>query len=209
MRVSGPRFPDGYDLRLPMPRQIAGEATSVQWRRANIRWRGRTVDGLLFRRVVLWYQVTGALPILLVIVRDPRGHEHDDFFFTTDTQANPADVVSDDGDRWAIELTFRDVKQLLTPQHPQSGCRSGPRRAVAVGFWLHSTVWMWFIRAVGDKPVWPDRPWYTRKCSPSFADALSALRATLWRERISAVSAPTPELAKWTETLVAALARAA
>ncbi len=178
--------------RLPIPPQIAAGATSVQWRRTNIRWRDRTVDRLLLRRVILWYQVTGALPILLVIVRDPRDHDHDDFFFTTDIQAHPADVVSDDGDRWAIELTFRDVKQLLTPQHPQSWRRSRPRRTVAVGFWLHSAVCLWFIRAVGDKPVGPDRPWYTRKCSPSFADALSALRATLWRERISAISAPTP-----------------
>lgn len=194
--------------RLPTPPQIAAGATSVQWRRSHIRWRDRTVDRLLLSRVVLWYQVTGALPILLVIVRDPSGHEHDDFFFTTDIQADPADVVSDYGDRWAIEVTFRDAKQLLTPQHPQSWRRSGPRRTVAVGFWLHSAVWLWFIRAVGDKPVWPDRPWYTRKCSPSFADALSALRATLWRERISALTAPAPELAKLTETLVAALARA-
>jgi hypothetical protein len=137
--------------RLPIPPQIAAGATSVQWRRTNIRWRDRTVDRLLLRRVMLWYQVTGALPILLVIVRDPRDHDHDDFFFTTDIQAHPADVVSDDGDRWAIELTFRDVKQLLTPQHPQSWRRSRPRRTVAVGFWLHSAVCLWFIRAVGDK----------------------------------------------------------
>ena len=128
---------------------------------------------------MLWYQVTGALPILQVIVRDPSGHEHDDFFFTTDTQANPADVVSAYGDRWAIEVTFRDAKQLLTPQHPQSWRRSGPHRTVALGFWLPSAVWLWFIRAIGDKPIWPARPWYTRKCSPSFADALSVLLATL------------------------------
>lgn len=194
--------------RLPTPPQIAAAAAPAQWRRAHIRWRDRTVERLLLSRVVLWYQVTGSLPILLVIVRDPTGHEHDDFFFTTDIQADPADVVSDYGDRWAIELTFRDAKQLLTPQHPQCWRRSGPRRAVALGFWLHSAVWLWFIRTVGDKPVWPDRPWYTRKCSPSFADALSALRADLWRQRISAVTPATSELAKLTENVIAALARA-
>lgn len=52
------------------------------------------------------------------------------------------------------------------------------------------------------------RPWYTRKRSPSFADALAALRTVLWRQRISASSATKPQLAKITEVLADLLARA-
>ncbi len=194
--------------RLPTPLEIAAAAASHQWRLASITLRDRTVQRLILTRVVLWYDVTADLPIRLVIVRDPKGHEHDDFFFTTDTDADPATVASDYNNRWPIEVTFRDAKQVLTLQHPQSWRRCGPSRTVTVGFWLHSAVWLWFIRACGDKPVWPDRPWYTRKRSPSFADALTALRAALWRERLSATTAAVPEFAKIAETVVAALARA-
>ena len=194
--------------RLPTPPQIAATAASDQWRLASVTMRDRSVERLLLARVVLWYDVTAELPLLLVIVRDPKGHEHDDFFFATDIHADPAAVASDYNNRWPIEVTFRDAKQVLTLQHPQSWRRRGPHSSVTVGFWLHSAVWLWFIRTCGDKPVWPDRPWYARKCSPSFADALTALRAALWRDRLSAITAAAPEFTKITESVIAALARA-
>jgi hypothetical protein len=194
--------------RLPNPQQIATQTAPDQWRLAPIRLRDRTVDRLLHTRVVLWYEVTGATPVLLVIVRDPKGHEHDDFFFTTDTDATPAAVVAEYADRWAIEVTFREVKQHLTPQHPQCWRRCGPERAVTLGFWLYSTVWLWFMQACGDQPAWPVRAWYPRKCSASFADALGTLRATLWRQRLSGVTATAPEFAKLADAMVDALARA-
>ncbi len=165
------------------------------------------MDRLLLRRVALWYQVTGALPLRVVIVRDPTGHEHDDFF-TTDIHAEPAAVVAEYADRWSIEVTFREVKQHLTPQHPQSWRRCGPARNVTVGFWLYSTVWRWFLHAGREQRAWPHRPWYTRKRSPSFADALAALRAALWRTRFSAAISAAPEFAKMADAAIAALARA-
>ena len=199
-RLKGPR--------LPSLKRIAATAAPDQWQRARVRLRDRTVDRLLLTRVVLWYQVTGALPIRVVIVRDPADHEHDDYFFTTDIHAEPAAIVAAYADRWSIEVTFRDVKQHLTPQHPQSWRRCGPSRNVTLGFWLYSTVWLWFLQAGGDQPAWPDRPWYRRKRSPSFADALAALRAALWRERFSPAIAAAPEFAKMADAAIAALARA-
>ncbi len=161
-----------------------------QWRRAQVRRHDCTVDCLLLSRVALWYQVTGELPIRLVIVRDPAGHEHDDFFFSTDIHAELAAVVAEYADRWSIEVPFREVKQ-----HPQSWRRCSPSCNVTVGLRLYSTVWMWFLQAGGDQPAWPHRPWYTRKRSPSFADALAALRAALWRQRLSPAIAAAPEFA--------------
>jgi len=49
----------------------------------------------------------------LVISRDPLGKEHDDFLFTTDCRLPPAQIVSPFADRWAIEDTFRNLKQYL------------------------------------------------------------------------------------------------
>jgi len=70
--------------------------------------------------------------VLLVIVRDVARTERDDFFFTTDLDADPADVVTEYHSRWAIEDTFRAVKQHLGGQQPQSWKGTGPERAAAL-----------------------------------------------------------------------------
>ncbi len=203
-----PGRPRKKGARLPSLARIAAQATPTKWTPVHVRLRNRMVPRQLFTRTVLWYQVTGPLPIRLVTVRDPSGHEHDDYFFTTDINARPADVAADYGDRWAIEVTFRDAKQLLGVHQPQSWRRGGPERTVMVGFWLHSAVWLWFLHTWDHNRAWPDRPWYTRKCSPSFADALTELRAVLWHERLSPASAASPDIAKLIRSLVASLARA-
>ena len=208
-RIPGQRGrPRKKGARLPSLERIAATAPPDQWRLVPVRFRGRTVDRLLLTRVALWYQVTGTLPIRVVIIRDPTGHQHDDFFFATDIQAESAALVAEYADRWSIEVTFRDVKQHLTPQHLQSWRRCGPDRNVTVGFWLYSTVWLWFLQAGADQPAWPHRAWYTHKRSPSFADALAALRAALWRWRLSTAIVAAPEYAKIRDALISALARA-
>ena len=151
--------------RLPTPPGLAAASRS-QWQKVDLRQRGRTVTRLLLSHILLWYGASGTRPLLLVIVRDPAGREPDDFF-STDLDAAPADVASLYYDRWPIEVTFRDVKQLLTPQHVQSWRRCGPGRAIALGFWLYSAVWLHYLQTCADRPSWPDRPWHPDKRSPS------------------------------------------
>jgi len=52
-------------------------------------------------------------PLQLVIVRDLAGHQHDDFFITSDIDIAPAEVASLYSDRWAIEDTNRSLEQYL------------------------------------------------------------------------------------------------
>ena len=94
--------------------------------------RGTTVARLVHTRDVLWYRVNKTDLVRLVIVRDPDRVEPDDYFFTTDLTATAATVVSRYADRWAIEICFRDVKQDLGGQNPQSWKRRGPERAAAL-----------------------------------------------------------------------------
>ena len=121
----------------------------------------------------------------------------------------PTDVVSIYGDRWAIEVTYRDVKQLAHTEDPQTWKGEGPERAANLGFWLHAATWLWYLDVSGATPTFTTQPWYTAKRLPSFADALAQLRRVLWRERISTASQPDqlqPEIAT---VLVEALAMAA
>ena len=153
------------------------------WQMVTFRQRGKTAKRLVYTRVVLWYAVSRK-PILLVISRDPNGKEKDDFFFTTDVTMDPAEVLACYADRWAIEDTFKNTKQLLGGQQPQTYKAKGPERAAGLSLWLYSMVWFWYLKQKSGRRYFNVQPWYRQKSSPSFADALSCLRRELWRERI-------------------------
>jgi len=194
--------------RLPTPAQIAAQ-TKVGWRRVSVEVRGKTVQRLVLSRQVLWYAVCPDCLVQLVIVRDPDGRERDDFFFITDLDAAPEQVAGFYAGRWSIEDTFRNTKQLLGGQDPQTWKAKGPARAAALSLWLLTAVWLWDIPVHGTQHTWPVLPWYPGKATPSFADALAALRRTLWRQRITSASSQGPLPAKIVDTLIGALARAA
>lgn len=153
------------------------------WRRVTFCQRGETVKRLVYIRIVLWYTVTRT-PILLVISRDPKGKEKDDFFFTTDVTMKPAEVLSCYADRWAIEDTFKNTKQHLGGQEPQTWQRQGPERAAALSLWLYSMVWLWYLRQKASQRYFIVQPWNPLKSVPSSRDAIACLRRHLWTERI-------------------------
>lgn len=193
--------------RLPTPEHLARRRRG--WVQAEVDERGKTVERLLWCRPVLWYAVCPDRCVLLVIVRDPDGKQRDDFFFTTDLEASPADVAAHYAGRWAIEDTFRNVKQLLGGQDPQSWKGPAPERAAALSLWLYSLIWSWYLQTQGTNPRWASLPWYPAKRTPSFADALACLRRFLWREAVFSKYDRRPLPRKTIDTLLDALARAA
>ncbi len=194
--------------RLPTPAELAQAA--VDWIVEELDWRGRRVTKRLWSTDVLWYRVCPEALVRLVVVRDPAGPQPDDFFFfTTDRSLSPAAVVEIYAGRWAIECVFRDVKQGVGGQEPQSWKHQGPERAAALSFWLYGAIWAWYLGVSGERPRFAIQPWYPAKATPSFADALAELRRTLWRERISPASGAPALTPETVEVLVQALAVAA
>lgn len=193
--------------RLPTPEQLAKRTCG--WKKATVMIRGKACIRLLLTADVLWYAVCPDQPVRLVICRDPKGRENDDFFFTTDLKATPASVVSDYAGRWSIEDTFRNVKQYLGAEDPQCWKGPGPARAAAFSFWIYSAVWLWYLQTQGTRRSWIPLPWYPQKSTPSFADALAALRRTIWRQRIFSHSDNTSLPHKMTASLIDVLAIAA
>jgi len=192
--------------RLPTPPQLAAAATG--WIAVDVAERGRTVRRLIWSRDVLWYTVNPDRMVRLVIVRDPTGTQPDDFFVTTDTTSTFADIASRYAGRWSIEVTFRDTKQHLGGEQPQSWRGAGPERAAALSLWLHTAIWCWYLTTFGTRPSWTPRPWYPAKRNASFLDALAALRRVLWSHRITAMSAPGQPSGKTLDNLLDTLAAA-
>lgn len=205
-RKKGPGRPRKKGKRLPTPEGIARRAR--QWERVVIDCRGRMKERLIYTQQVLWYAACPTRPVLLVIVRDPAGKEPDDFFFTTQLDATGQEVASGYCGRWSIEDTFRNTKQYLGGEDPQSWKGQGPERAAALSFWIYAIVWYWYIKTYGSKASWLVTPWYPGKCTPSFIDALAALRTVLWGRRVFARSDSRALPRKFADVLIGVLAEA-
>lgn len=204
----GPGRPRNKGRRLLTPEKMAKQATKG-WSMVKVDIRGRTEERLVWTRQVLWYAVRKKDPVLLVIVRDPAGKERDDFFFTTDVKAVPTIVVHDYAGRWSIEDTFRNVKQILGGEDPQTWKGEGPEKVAVIAFWLYSSVWSSFLQTRDAGSLWEPTPWYPQKRTPSFADAMAALRKPLWRERVFRRSASGPHFRKTISTLIEVLSLSA
>jgi hypothetical protein len=170
--------------RLPTPEQLAARVRPAHWQRTVIDMRGHPVERLLHSQTVLWYHTCPDHLVRLVIVRDPDGKQHDDFFFTTDIDAHSSAVATQYAGRWSIEDTFRNTKQYLGGEHPQCWKGKGPERAAALSLWLSSVVWLCYIACAGASTTWVRLPWYPMKRTPSFIDALATLRRALWSNTI-------------------------
>ena len=178
------------------------------WQTIPFRQRGKMVKRQVYTRGVLWY-IVSRKPVLLVISRDPQNKEKDDFFFTTDLTLSAADVLECYNDRWAIEDTFKNSKQLLGGQQPQTFKGKGPERAAGLSLWLYSVIWMWYLKQKSTDRYFIVQPWYCQKAAPSFADAIACLRRRLWRERINTMFGNSAVHDKKFEFLLEALAPAA
>ena len=198
-RKKGERFPSLGEM----------VQSGVWWKRVTVCERGKMRERLVFCRKVLWYHVCGEKPVLIVISRDPEGKERDDYFFTTDLGASPEEVIGLYAGRWSIEDTFRNTKQFLGGEDPQSWKGQGPERAAGFSFFLYSAVWHWYVSTQGSRVTWKPKPWYPKKATPSFADALASLRRVLWRRELITNSDSPSLLPEITETLIEILSRAA
>jgi hypothetical protein len=205
-RKKGPGRPRTKGKRLACPRKMAPRVKN--WQCIEVCERGQMRTRLVYAQVILWYRVLHQ-PILLVISRDPEGKEKDDFLFSTDVTMDPATVIGDYADRWAIEDTFKNTKQLMGGQQPQTFKGQGPERAAGLSLWLYSMVWLWYLLQKNNKRTFMVPPWNPLKVTPSFADALRCLRRELWTERIKHMFGISAVHDKNYEFLIEALAAAA
>jgi hypothetical protein len=192
--------------KLPAPQHMVKHVRT--WQLVDTVERGKARKRLVYCRQVIWYAVSEK-PVLLVISRDPEGKEKDDFFVTTDLELSPAKVISGFAGRWSIEDTFKNAKQFIGGQEPQTWKGKGPERAAALSFWLYSVIWLWYLQRRNAWRRIKVVPWYTSKCWPSFQDALAALRRTLWTKRIKSMFGKSAVHDKNTKLLILALSRAA
>jgi len=185
--------------RLPSPRQMIEDTRRYPATDLTMAFLGRQRRlRVQVVRNVLWYAVSGAEPLSLVLVRDRGGRWRDEALLATDRGVSAEFVVGGYCCRWSIEVMFYDSKQFVGLHDPQVRCARSVERAHPMSWFVLSASVLWYAAVGKDGPqVRRERPWYRHKKSPTLADMLGALRLDLWGERItkrSGTSAPTPKI---------------
>lgn len=166
---------------LPKPEAIANDE-SQPW---------KTCQALLYGRIRNVHYKTlraqccracGVGLLRIVIVRTTTGTVPLRVFFCTDATLGVRQVLQGYAERWAIEVFFREAKQLLGfAVAPVRKAQSVLRVAPFIGL-LYTTLVLWFLdERVHLSPLAtpPLRPWYSHKRGFSFADILRTARRAL------------------------------
>lgn len=169
--------------RLPTPEQWAARK-STRFRKVEVEIYGKRVSLEVASFVGMAYRTLPGRLVRYVVVRDPRRIYDTQYLMTTDVDLDPADVVAAYARRWPLEQTFRDAKQKLGMQDPETQLPASVRRAAPMAMLTYSLVVLWYITdgsRHAQRMRSPSDPWYDKSARPSFSDMLAVLRRAGWR----------------------------
>ena len=133
-----------------------------------------------------WRPVGGVIRV--VLVDEPTGWVA---FFCTDPSAAVVDILTTVADRFSLEITFRDCKEIVGAGQQQVRFVWANVGAFHICLWTFTMTeaWAWCQKA-GTLVDRSASPWDDPERRPSHADKRRALRLALLREEIQAVLRP-------------------
>jgi hypothetical protein len=138
--------------RLPSPRDAAAKADQAG--EGQGQWRWQSVQALAYgvtralqvlTYVVVWPHVLATREVRLVVVRDPEGKFEDTHLFTTRLEQLPQWVIETFAKRWAVEVAFRDSKQVMDIQGPQHWCEQSIEKLAPWVWLMQSVICVWYV----------------------------------------------------------------
>jgi hypothetical protein len=163
--------------RLPKPVEVA-QNNRVPWKRLRVNLYGyeRQVEYKHVR--AQWYRACETRLLHIVIVKVTTGTIGIRVFFSTDPEMSVQDILARYSWRWAIESTFRDLKQLFGFADSSAHKQTAVERTAPFFGLIFSLLVIWYAEHVfrAGVAVLPVRPWYSHKRGHSFADVLRAAR---------------------------------
>ena len=105
-------------------------------------------------------------------------------FYSTCLDWDARQIPSTYATRWAIEVTFENVKQRLGFGDRANRREKAVRRTAPMALVLYSLILVWFHQEGHRHLKFPDRSWYPQKEEPSFADMLTTLRRQSYEEKL-------------------------
>ena len=190
-----PGRPRKKGRRLPALKTVLNDA-SVEWTCVKATWwYGRTAKRLEGATgTAVWYHPgMPVVPLRWVLVRDPEGDLDPKAFLCTDPSAEPTDILRWFVRRWAVEVTFEEVRAHLGVETQRQWSDLAILRTTPCLLGLFSLVTLMAdrLRLRGELPV-RGAAWYEKEHA-TFADALAAVRRTLWQRPDFSMSDPPTE----------------
>lgn len=179
--------------RLASVREVAAQGT--RWRRARLRRHSNEDTIELFSQRGVWYPSWAQAPVKVVAVRDRAAADQlEAVIISSDPELEPIQILELYAKRWAIEVAFRDAKQLVGVGEAENRTRQAVERTAPFGFLCLTMAVVWYALAGHDPSDVTERqrrqPWYRSKRQPSVADMLVKLRRTVIAARVSAAIGP-------------------
>jgi hypothetical protein len=165
--------------KLPSPQKVVQRS---ERQRLNVAWYGggrREVE--IVSGTAHWYKAgDGLVPVLWVYVHDCTGTHRDDYFFTTDVDMTPKDLIETFTGRWSIETTFQEMRAYLKLESTRGRTEKTVLRVAPCLFGLFSMIALWYAQLPARRQRravdWPN------KTETTFSDAITAVRCWLWTD---------------------------
>jgi SRSO17 transposase len=171
--------------RLPTPEEVA-QSEDVPWEQMSVSMYRSTRDVTYKTLSAQWYRACGGRLLRIVITRVTTGNVPWMVFLCTDPTVKPQHLLERYSSRWAIEVTFYDLKQYLGFGDSQAWTRQAVERTTPFVGMLFTLIVVWYATAGHGTSLalTPVRPWYRTKAGPSFADMLGAAQRAVIRSQI-------------------------
>src|SRR5947209_1743291 len=172
-----------YGKRLPTPKALLADDRhwAAQAQRLVFKSGCERTLAVKVLREVCWYNAAGSAAVQVALVRDPEGKWRDEALVCTDRTLTAAEMISGYCRRWSVEVAFCDAKQALGFHDPQVWGERSVARAAPMAWFVGSLIVLWYVVAGhAGKQAARERPWYTNKVTPTFADMLAACRYPMW-----------------------------
>ncbi len=168
--------------RLPTLEQVEA-STATQWQEVIFsEWYGQNQKTMLLATgTALWYH-SGKPPVALrwVLLRDPEGKLKTTALLCTDESFTALEIVTLFVRRWAIEVTFQEVRAHLGVETQRQWSKKAIARTTPVLLGLFSLVTLLAdqLQKRG-KLIVSRAAWYDKQ-QPTFSDAIASVRSLLW-----------------------------
>jgi uncharacterized protein YerC len=138
------------------------------------------------------------IPIRWVYVQDLTGTHRDEYFFTTDVQMTPQEIIENYVGRWNLETTFQEMRSYIGLETTHGWSPKTVLRMAPCLFGLYSlTILLYCLlpQSLQNK----QRITWTGKTSITFSDVITSVRRWLWLEGVFATPTFREAISKLTQ----------
>jgi hypothetical protein len=176
--------------RLPTLAQILANP-GTRWQTVRVpRWysQGERMVEVVTGTCVWYHTGLPVVPIRWVLIRDPKGKFAPQALLCTDPSVAPVPILSWFVQRWQVETTFQEVRAHLGVETQRQWNVLAIGRTTPVLLGLFSLVTLLADQQAAAGTLWVRQAAWYRKATPTFSDALAAVRRQLWRHTYSCSS---------------------